>query len=303
VALVVALVSQILDVHEDEIVRGRNFYGVLAIDEYDAGTVDHSLMLSHGRIMHGFQFRERPAWPTSYYGPDSGLGLAIRRHPERGRSGRQFRIGMVGLGTGTVAAYGNARVDPDGPDYVTPATRTPPDAVRFYEINPLMRAWADAHFSFLSDARDRGADVGVYMGDARIVMQRQLERADAQAFDVLAIDAFSGDAIPIHLLTMESVAVYWRHLKADGILAIHVTNRYVDLIPVVARLATELGKPVVYIENEDDDERGVDSSDWMLMTSNRAFLEQEDVAASANEISEQGPLWTDDFSSIFALLK
>jgi hypothetical protein len=303
VTLTAALVSQVLDVREDQLFRGRNFYGVLAIDEYAVGRVDHDWTLTHGRIMHGFQFRQRRAWPTSYYGPDSGLGFAIRRHPERGRPGRQFRIGVIGLGTGTVAAYGNARIDLDGPDYVWPVPRTPPDLVRFYEINPLVRAWADEHFTFLADARRRGADVGVYMGDARVVMQRQLEHANAQDFDVLAIDAFSGDAIPIHLLTMESLSMYWRHLKPDGILAIHVTNRFVDLVPVVVRLATELGKPVVYLENEDDEDRGVDSSDWMLMTSNRGLLEHDDVAANANEIPPPGPLWTDDFSSIFTLLK
>ena len=133
-------------------------------------------------------------------------------------------------------------------------------------------------------------------------MERQLQDGDDQRFDVLAIDAFSGDAIPIHLLTLESLALYWQHLRPDGILAIHVSNRFVELVPVVRRLGEELDMSLVYVESNTDREHGTDGSDWVLITTNPVFLENDDVIEASMEMLPAGPLWTDDFSSLFEVL-
>jgi len=283
--------------------KDRNFYGVLSIEERERATDDERYVLNHGRIIHGSQYSNYAGWPTTYYGYDSGVGLAIQRHPSRMVDGRQFRFGVIGLGAGTVAAYANAIVDPEQEEEdVSLLPRLPGDLVNFYEINPMVRDWAEEHFTFLEDARSRGADVDVLMGDARIVMERQLEEGQSQQFDVLVIDAFSGDAIPIHLLTIEAMEVYWRHLRADGILAVNVTNRFVDLAPVVLRLGQRLQISAIRIEGEEDQEYGLQDSAWMLLTNNRGFLADEVIAEAVTDMPVSGPLWTDDFSSLFEVL-
>ncbi|MDJ0521754.1 MAG: hypothetical protein QNJ90_06730 [Planctomycetota bacterium] len=286
------------------IVRGRNFYGVLTVKEYYKDRPWHDITLSHGRIMHGFQLQSDKNWPTSYYGPESGVGMAVRLHPRLGIRSRPFRIGIVGLGTGTMAAYANQRIDPvlDDENYVQLAKREPGDYVRFYEINPLVVDWAWNHFTFLEDAKARGADVGVYLGDARLVMERQLAEGKPEGFDVLAIDAFSSDAIPIHLLTKESLEIYWKHLNSDGVLALHVTNRYINLKTVVRRLADELDVNLLHVEAGENDDRGLDSSDWLLMTNNARIRSRAKFEGNVRELPEPGPLWTDDFSSVFEVL-
>lgn len=300
-----ALIWQIRESERRMVEQGRNFYGMLAIKERDIGYIDHRLSLTHGRIRHGHQLQGRAGWPTTYYGPETGIGLAVRYHPARSDPTRQFRVGVVGLGVGTMAAYANTRVDPDRSDgsYVLTHRGGVPDYIRFYEINPLVVQWAHERFTFLEDAAFRGADVGVYEGDARIVLERQLERGEGQRFDVLAVDAFSSDAIPIHLLTRESFQAYLGHLNEDGILAIHVTNRYVDLIPIVARLAEAVGLNAIYIENEENESRLVSSTDWILLTNNQAFLDVEAVHDDEWPMPEPGPLWTDDFSSVFEVVE
>ena len=286
------------------IARGRNFYGALEIREVNEGNAWQAWSLHHGRIMHGFQYKRRPGWPTSYYGPRSGVGLAVEAHPARRTPGRPFRIGVVGLGTGTMAAYPNARIDPDAQDpdgYARPTPASPRDVVRFYEINPMVRDWAEQYFTYLSDAQARGADTGVFLGDARLTMEAQLARGEAQAFDVLAIDAFSSDAIPIHLLTQECFELYFRHLAPDGVLAVHVTNRFIDLLPIVHRLGDALGKQTLDIADAEDTPRGVDPSDWVLVTSNAELVSR--LRERARPLPAGGPLWTDDFSSVYDVLR
>jgi hypothetical protein len=304
-ALSGALIWQIRETERRMVVQGRNFYGTLAIKERDLGNSDHRLSLTHGRIRHGHQIQEHPGWPTTYYGPETGVGLAIRYHPARSDSTRQFRVGVVGLGVGTLAAYANTRIDPDRSreSYVLAHEGGIPDYVRFYELNPLVVRWAEERFTFLTDAGSRGADIDVFEGDARIVLERQLERGEDQRFDLLAVDAFSSDAIPIHLLTEESFQTYMGHLREDGILALHVTNRFVDLIPVVARLAETAGLNAIYIENDESDSRMVSSTDWILLTNNQAFLDVEAVHEDEEAMPEPGPLWTDDFSSVFEVVE
>ena len=300
-----ALIWQIRESERRMVVQGRNFYGILAIKERDVGDSTHRLSLSHGRIRHGHQLQEHLGWPTTYYGPETGVGVAIRYHPARSDPTRQFRVGVVGLGVGTLAAYANTRIDPDRPEesYVLTREGGLPDYTRLYEINPLVERWARESFTFLEDAASRGADVDVFEGDARIVLERQLERGEGQRFDLLAVDAFNSDAIPIHLLTRESFQTYLGHLNEDGILALHVTNRFVDLIPVVARLAEVTGLSAIYIENDGSDSRRVSSADWILLTNNLAFLDIEAVHQDEKAMPEPGPLWTDDFSSVFEVVE
>ncbi|MDA1016613.1 MAG: fused MFS/spermidine synthase, partial [Planctomycetota bacterium] len=183
----------------DAIVKSmRNFYGVLQISESPWGT-----SLIHGRILHGFQFRHPrlQKLPTTYYGEESGVGLALRHL----RDGQTKRVGAVGLGVGTIAAYSK-----------------PGDYFRFYEINPTVLQLAHDQFSFLKNSQ---AETEVILGDARISMERET----SQRLDVLVLDAFSGDSIPTHLLTKEAFDVYLRHLNADGVIAVHISNKHVDL--------------------------------------------------------------------------
>ena len=230
--------------------------------------------------------------------------MAIINHPARADASNQFRIGVVGLGAGTLAAYANTHINPEGStdSYVTTRDVGAEDYLRFYELNPLVVQWAREHFTFLQDASDRGSDVDVIEGDARIVLERQLRQGDGQRFDVLAIDAFSSDAVPIHLLTLESIQIYLEHLNKGGILALHVTNRYVDLIPIVARLAEAVEVEAIYIDNQSNRTRFVDSTDWILLTNNRTFLDNEAVYVNRAPMPAPGSLWTDDFSSLFGIV-
>ena len=187
----------------------RNFYGGLRVrDNGENGSLDAMRTLTHGTINHGEEYLNlaRRDLPTTYYGPNTGVGMAIREKQKTGA----IRIGVIGLGTGTIAAYGRLG-----------------DYIRYYEINPLVLRVARKEFFFLKDCK---AKLDVAMGDARL----SLEREPPQNFDVLAVDAFSSDSIPVHLLTKEAMELYFRHLRPDGILAVHISNRYLDLQPVLA---------------------------------------------------------------------
>ena len=256
---------------------------MLRVVREEPGEPDEYVKLLHGQITHGLQLSapSRRAELTAYYGPSSGAGLAIRRHPKR-RASRPMRVGVIGLGVGTLAAWSR-----------------PGDVFRFYEIDPeVARLSEGSHpaFSYLRDAR---GDVSVSLGDGRLV----LEREAPQAFDVLAVDAFSSDAIPTHLLTREAFGVYLRHLAEGGVVAVHVTNRYLDLKPVVRGAAAALG---LHAEHVPSFEQGfLWSSDWMLVTRDRALLEDEVVsAATLPPLPHAGAVvWTDDWSNLLGVLK
>jgi len=288
------------------VARERNFYGVMKVVEHGMG-MSHDFTLKHGRIVHGFQYTNATVGqlPTSYYGPRSGIGIAIRRHPERRTPGRQFRVGVVGLGVGTIAAYANATIlgTVGRRPYIGARPRNVGDFFALYEINPLIEEWSEEYFTYLKDARERGATLEVFPGDARIVMERQLEFGQPQRFDVLAVDAFSSDAIPIHLLTKECFKVYWEHLDEHGILAVHVSSRHLDLAPVVIRLAEDMGKNFQVVNSGKDPTVGVYVSNWVVVTNNERFLNHSEVRASKAEAPQPGLLWTDDYSSIIPLLR
>lgn len=260
----------------------RGFYGVLKVKENDVEDPKrHHLTLQHGATLHGLQplHPSRRNDPTSYYGHTSGVGRLLRAHqPEGGR-----RVGAVGLGTGTLAAWGR-----------------PGDTFRFYEINPDVARLATSTFTYLKDSRAR---TELVMGDARLSMEREAD----QQYDVIILDAFSSDAIPVHLLTLEAFGHYQRHLRADGAIAVHVSNRYLDLHPVVFRLAEKIGFPACTIDDldADDEDAGTYGSDWIILTRNQA-LRAHPLIKAASAPPEPGPAgvgyWTDERSDLRSLL-
>lgn len=271
-AMIAVLVVQITAYHRNAVEVTRNFYGSLRVVD----TPDHLRTLFHGTIKHGAQFQseERRKFPTTYYGFSSGAGLALE-HCCTG----QKRIGIIGLGAGTLAAYGRS-----GDDF------------HFYEINPQVAAFAQSKFSYL---RDTAAKVSITLGDARLA----LEGEPPQNFDVLAVDAFSGDAIPVHLLTAEAFDVYFRHLTREGILAVHVSNQYLDLAPVVRQLAEARKENAVLIRSPKDESEGLSEALWVLVTRNRDFLSIPAIARAAQPIAarRQRP-WTDDYNNLLDVL-
>ncbi len=270
----------------------RNFYGVLRVKRQDNHLTDNGQLLEmiHGSIQHGTQFVDpnKKHWPTTYYGPTSGVGLAIEHHPRRAAENpeqRSLRIGVVGLGCGTIAAYGKKG-----------------DYLRFYEINPEVVRLSDKYFSY---RRDTPAEVDVILGDARIQLERELDEGHPQRFDVLAIDAFSSDSIPMHLLTVESVRLFLEHLRPGGILCIHISNRYLDLAGVVLGIAQQLGWPCVLFEGDLKVDRGINASTWVVLTENWKFLNDAVVSAAAKPSWPQqgGPVvWTDDYGSLWQVM-
>jgi SAM-dependent methyltransferase len=269
----------IIEFYKNAIVTTRNFYGVLRVQELGRDDTNHRRSLVHGTILHGTQYQdsELSRLPTTYYTRTSGVGRLLEtRHP----STTPIRVGVIGLGTGTLAAYG-ARGD----------------VYRFYEINPAVLEIAQRDFSFL---RDSDATIELALGDARL----SLEREPKQEFDVLAIDAFSSDAIPVHLITSEALGIYRRHMKPGGVIAFHVTNRFLNLIPVVEGLAQAHGLLLIHIADEGEDSRG-SRSDWLLLSDRREALDHSGLteAATPVEVRKDWRLWTDDFNNLVQVLK
>lgn len=265
-----------------ELTVSRNFFGVLrVVEEHPDDPQQHARKMVHGRTQHGRQFvnAQKRHLPTTYYGESSGVGLALRHLPRAGGT----RGGFVGLGVGTLATYGK-----------------PGDQFRFYEIDPDVVRLAREHFSYLSDSP---AAIDIVLGDARLA----LEREEPQQFDILVLDAFSSDAIPVHLLTREAMAIYSRHLRSDGILAIHISNRFFELRPIVARLAIEFGFRAEKIESDPNDDRGQFVAHWMVLSRSAAFWKIPEVQRALAPLPEieksQVPLWTDQFSNLIGILK
>ncbi|MBZ5617940.1 MAG: fused MFS/spermidine synthase [Acidobacteriia bacterium] len=257
----------------------RNFYGELRVQDSGPASVPYSTRtLIHGTIDHGEQYLDpaRRGYPTTYYGPHTGVGIAIHERQARGA----IRVGVIGLGTGTLAAYGR-----------------PGDYYRFYEINPLVLRIAQSEFFFLRDSR---ANVDVVLGDARL----SLEREAPQDFDVLAVDAFSSDSIPLHLLTREAMSVFFRHLKPDGVLAVHITNRCLDLGPVLAGESHSAGKLARVVDTRADDTERIFAAKWVLMTAPPSGFDRQVMGNSLPLGSKRiVRLWTDDYSNLLQVLK
>lgn len=260
----------------------RNFYGIVRT-ETRAGEKEHGekIVLTHGRVVHGFQFlhESRQNEPTGYYGPESGVGLAMRWFQKK----QTIRSGIVGLGAGTLAAYGGSG-----------------DFIKFYEINPLVIDIARERFSFLKNSP---SETVVEEGDGRIV----LEKEPAQNFNVFVVDAFSGDSIPVHLLTLEAFKLYQSHIDGAGVIAFHVSNLHLDLRPVVSRAGKYYGFEVIYLKHiPGEEEDGVHPSEWMLLTKNQEFisyLKKEQGNVEVNVDYKEIEPWTDSYSNMFKILK
>ncbi|MBI2928101.1 MAG: fused MFS/spermidine synthase [Verrucomicrobia bacterium] len=281
IALGVTLVVQVEEEKTGAVFRGRDFYGALRVIELNRETPDrHAFQLKHGRITHGLQFThpDLAAKPTAYYGETSGVGLVLRNFP---RSADR-RIGMVGLGIGTLAAYGKAG-----------------DTFRIYEINPQIKQLAETRFSYLKDSK---ATVEVVLGDARLC----LEREPPQQFDLLVLDAFSGDAPPVHLLTKEAFAVYLRQLKPDGVIAVHTSNQYVDLFPVLLGISANYRLGMNHVgRGEGEAPWMIYASQWILLSRNERFLRSPAILpqSSLPEKPAGKVLWTDEYASLFSVLQ
>jgi hypothetical protein len=262
----------------------RNFYGILrVVDRSDKNGPLREL--SHGRVQHGLQYLdpEKRRWATTYYGPHSGVALAIDALPH------PRRVAVVGLGAGTLAAWGR-----EG------------DTYRFYEINPNVEPIARKWFTFLQDSK---AHVDVVLGDARIQLERELAEGHSHDYDLIAVDAFSGDAIPMHLLTTECAEIYRQRLAPGGILALHISNRALDLGPVTRGLARYLGwqaRMVLVAKDLLDEDKGESNSRWVLVTEKRETFAQSkirDTILGWSTSKDPVITWTDDFASLWPILK
>jgi SAM-dependent methyltransferase len=263
----------------DTVYIERNYYGVVRVKESqgnpaDPGTRYRSLV--HGSILHGEQWLSEKyrRSATTYYKTGSGIGRTLLAF-----EGKPIRVGVIGLGAGTLAAYADAD-----------------DAYTFYDIDPAVVRVARSWFTYLGDSSGK---VDVVLGDARL----SLEREAPQGFDVLAVDAFSGDSIPVHLITDEAVTEYRRHMKPDGVIAFHISNRFLDLKPVLLAIARKQGLELAYLHEPDED--GGTTSDWVLLTRDRAFLALPSIAQIAEPVQPRPGFapWTDDYSSLVEVVR
>jgi SAM-dependent methyltransferase len=260
---------------EDTVAVVRNFYGVLRVKQTGEGDDLHRSLV-HGGILHGDQRWSKRDEPSTYYQYSSGIGLALDAQPKG-----PMKVGVIGLGAGTLAAYGG-----------------PGDTFRFYEINPEVPKLARKWFTWLGDSR---AAIEIVLGDARL----SLEREPPQGFSVLVVDAFSSDAIPVHLITREAVHLYRRHLRPGGTLAFHVSNRYLDLAPVLLKIAEAEGLQIAKVVDDDGGNETRTATDWVLLSEERAVLDDPDVLEKTKPItsSPKWPLWTDDYSNLLQVFR
>ena len=282
--------------------KSRNAYGTLTASSWYTKDLknEYARYLYNGRIKHGNQFFNRKrelersiGWSRSaisYYGPDSGIAHSFKSLRTLIEEGDSLKVAVIGLGTGTVAAWGR-----------------PNDQITFYEINPEVEKVARKYFFYLEES---DAKIDVVTGDARIQLEREWEEKGSNKYDIIAVDAFTSDAIPIHLLTKECFEIYDKHLSERGILAIHISNRYLELSPIVYNLAKDGGFRSYHVSNDDDDREMIDAASWVLVTKNKyAFPLLEDVADDWNYIKEnywepemKDILWTDDFASLTSII-
>jgi len=286
VLYIVAVVGGLLYVvweseEEDTIIaRIRNFYGVLTVteDEPEEQPGVRIRLLKHGGALHGAQYLEnaRALTALTYYGHGSGVEHALRALPDRPAR----RIGVVGLGAGTMAAYGRAG-----------------DAIRFYELNPQMIYIAQTYFTFLARSP---ATIALVEGDARLTLAQEA----AQHFDLLVLDAFSGDAIPTHLLTREAFAIYMRHLAPSGLLAVHISADYFDLTPVLRGIAHIFGLHGVRVVSDEDEAHMLSSATWILLSASAEILQGGGLREVGEPLqtAERIEYWTDDYSNLLHLL-
>jgi len=279
IALIVYVGMQIRDADKNLRVLVRNFYGGLRVRDSGPATAQDSVRtLIHGTINHGEEYLvpNKRDIPITYYGGMTGVSMAVKDRQAVG----PIRMGVIGLGTGTMAAFGRAG-----------------DYIRFYEINPLVPRIAKGQFYFVPDSK---AKVEIAMGDARL----SLEREQPENFDIIVVDAFSSDAIPVHLLTKEAMQLYFKHMKPDGILCVHISNRYLDLQPVLAGEAQVWNKMGRVVETDDDDSLDLFGTTWVVIRSPAAGFSSLIMGRSVDlNKTKKIRLWTDDYSNLFQILK
>jgi hypothetical protein len=270
----------------------RNFYGAIRVTRSEVGVERRLpvLQLAHGYINHGFQFPEPPLrlLPTAYYSTNSGLARALRSHPRRSRGNEtNFNIGVLGLGVGTIAAFAREQ-----------------DAVRFYEINPAvidLSERAKPRFSYVRDCRGK---VDTVRGDARLSLERELARSELGQFDVLVMDAFSGDSVPVHLLTVEAFEIYLKHMRDENsVIAVNISNRFLDFRDLMAAIGKRFQMEAVVIDSRGDPPDHTPSR-WCLFVraaqlANLPELESSRMAYAAKPVA----VWTDQFSNMLRLIK
>jgi hypothetical protein len=268
--------------------QSRNFYGIVSVKLHAQNDPDEHFTFYSGHVQHGKQFTQvnKRRIPLTYYGKGSGCESAIL-HMQHQNSA--CHIGVIGLGTGTIAAYAR-----------------PADTVRFYEINPevIEIAQNTEWFNYLSDCPQKPQ---LILGDARLQLEQELARGENQKFDILCLDAFSGDAIPTHLLTTEAFEIYKQHLKPDGILVLHITNTYLNIFPVAEKLAQQHGFDYRRIYRKGDSDALLYRNDYMLLTKNADFLKntESDIKDLPDYLqkSRDVPLWTDEYTNLTRLLR
>ncbi len=256
--------------------RTRNFYGTLLVTDTGSTPEDAMRRLYNGKVLHGAQYLapDRSRIATAYYAPETGIGQVMRWL----RGANPWRVALVGLGTGTLAVYGR-----------------PGDSYRFFDINPAVidTAWHD--FRFLSES---GAKVETVARDGRLGLSAEAPRS----LNLIALDAFSGDSIPVHLLTREAFRLYFERLAPGGVVAIHVTNLYLDVPAVIRAAAESLGKPLVLIHNVSNADRAVQATDWAILANRREDLSAIEPFA-AELPARRVRAWTDEYSNLFEILR
>lgn len=259
----------------------RNFFGILWVVDHKDSAGEYR-QLTHGRIKHGSQYMQEPlhSQPTSYFGPHGGLGVVMQ---ELQKEGPNQNIGVVGLGAGTIAVWGRTG-----------------DTIRFYEINPDDEGVARKWFTYLSASK---ANVDVALGDARIVLEHELQANQRNDYDMIVVDAFSSDAIPMHLLTSECADIYKQRLKPGGLLMMHISNRTLNLEPVVRGIAEYLGWTASNFVSSGYSPTGEDGSKWILLTADKDFTQRTNLVQLVSGWTPDQPLlWTDDFASLWHVL-
>ena len=263
--------------HPGLVYRGRNAYGLTSVEEND-----EVRNFINGRVIHGVQWLDADMRlkPSAYYVEGSGIAAAFESM--RDLRQRPLHVGVLGLGAGAMSAW----LEQD-------------DRIQFYEINPMVVDVAKQYFDFLKESP---GEKSILVGDGRVLLTKQLRENGSKNFDLLVMDAFSSDSVPVHLLTEECFRIYDQHLAKDGILVVHISNRFVDLLPVILHHQKTVDMKAVFVDFQSED--GKQESRWVLLTRNPLVLNHPVIESASQPIPDIPTVrWTDDFSSIASRLR
>ena len=281
------LVMSVRGFNESTLASERNFYGILRVRAVALGDPPHAAYeMVHDTTIHGVQYltQDLRDEPTTYYGRNSGVGLSIRNLQARSDA---IRVGALGLGTGTIATYSRAG-----------------DVIRFYEIDPEVIAYAEGEGGYFSFVADAAGEIDIVPGDARLSLAHELASGGSQSYDLLAVDVFSGDAPPVHMLTLEAFDLYLAHLTGDGLLAIHISTTHLDLVTLLAAEAEQLGLQGVIVDDLGDD-AGSFPSQWVVMSRDPAALTGGWLGDAPDLATQFDPAvrpWTDSYSNLLQVI-